>query len=288
MTDISIALSRDGTFYIWGLCGNENIYTPRQTSFSSSNEILLNYYRLTSKPIYMQQFFDGRLQKIDGKYLKEYDDFGLVGRGSYGMVRKARNKIEDEICAVKQILLDNSGVELLLRELKIVFNIRSNHVVRYRSAWIENCSGTNKTLLLHIQMELCSTTLKEVIKCLQEYFNEKDHETLNMVGFFVASELFKEILESVNFLHRQVPPVIHRDLKPNNILITTFLNDKFVKLCDFGLATVHESEEQSHSEAKGTLKYMAPEVLTGKYDTKADIYSLGKIIPELFYFDSEK
>ncbi len=147
----------------------------------------------------------------------------------------------------------------------------------------------NKKYLLHIQMELCCKTLRDIITQLNSELNQKQSEVLTPIGYYIASELFVEILESVNYLHSQEPPIIHRDLKPKNILITQGLNDRFVKIGDFDLATIHEFEEQSHTEGTGTLKYMAPEVVKDrKYDTKADIYSLGIIVQELFNFDINK
>ncbi len=84
-------------------------------------------------------------------------------------------------------------------------------------------------------------------------------------------------------MHKQKPPIIHRDLKPENILVSDGMNGRFVKLCDFGLAAVHELDNQSHSSQTGSKKYVAPEVKSGRhYKTKADIYSLGIIIQELF------
>jgi serine/threonine protein kinase len=88
----------------------------------------------------------------------------------------------------------------------------------------------------------------------------------------------------VDYLHRQ--KIIHRDLKPSNILITEGIKSRFVKLGDFGLAVNHYFEEQSHSQWTGTIKYMAPEVKNGRnYNMKADIYSLGVIIRELFQIE---
>jgi serine/threonine protein kinase len=73
-------------------------------------------------------------------------------------------------------------------------------------------------------------------------------------------------------------------LKPANILITDGINGRFVKLADFGLSVIHEFNDESHTQLLGTLKYMAPEVITSrKYDTKADIYSIGRIVEELFF-----
>jgi serine/threonine protein kinase len=59
-----------------------------------------------------------------------------------------------------------------------------------------------------------------------------------------------------------------------------------VKIADFGLIAIHDSPDKSHTTDKGTTKYMAPEVITNKkYDTKADIYSLGVIFQNLFSLD---
>jgi serine/threonine protein kinase len=71
-------------------------------------------------------------------------------------------------------------------------------------------------------------------------------------------------------------------------LITNGINGRFVKLADFGISVNHEFNDQSHTQDKGTLNYMAPEEeKSRKYDMKADIFSLGKIVEKLFLFNSE-
>jgi serine/threonine protein kinase len=78
--------------------------------------------------------------------------------------------------------------------------------------------------------------------------------------------------------------IIHRDLKPANILITDGINGRFVKLADFGISVIHQYIDETHTQFSGTLQYMAPEVIKSrKYDTKADIYSIGIIAEELFF-----
>jgi serine/threonine protein kinase len=68
-------------------------------------------------------------------------------------------------------------------------------------------------------------------------------------------------------------------------LITDGINQRFVKLGDFGLATIH-FDGQKHTECLGTVMYISPEVRKGRdYDMKADIYSLGFIAEELFGID---
>ncbi|CAG2107727.1 unnamed protein product [Medioppia subpectinata] len=93
-----------------------------------------------------------------------------------------------------------------------------------------------------------------------------------------------ELLECIQYLHGLDPPIIHRDIKSHNVLISQN-NNRFLKLCDFGLATDHRGLSMSHTLGVGTAKYMAPEVgFTTKYDIKVDIYSLGIIGHELFGF----
>jgi serine/threonine protein kinase len=135
-------------------------------------------------------------------------------------------------------------------------------------------------------MELCFNNLRVVLQQKQKDFERESSEIMTRMEYFISSELFKEILESVDYLHKLKPPIIHRDLKPSNILITNGSNGRFVKLADFGLAVIHKFDEQTHTEGLGTAKYVAPEVLNGRtYDIKADIYSLGVITQELFDVD---
>ncbi len=170
--------------------------------------------------------------------------------------------------------------EKTLKELQILAKMKSDYTVKYNNSWIENNE------MLYIQMELCFNTLKKVIELKQMQFKRNQFEIMTSLEYYISSELFKEILEAVNYLHKQNPPIIHRDLKPTNILITEGLNGRFVKLCDFGLATFHESAEQTHTEVLGTERYVAPEVLNGRnYDTKADIYSLCVVSQDLFDVD---
>jgi serine/threonine protein kinase len=71
------------------------------------------------------------------------------------------------------------------------------------------------------------------------------------------------------------------------LLIET-INGYKVKLTDFGLSTYHEFIDQSHSKYTGDRRYRAPEIDGRKYNTKADIYSLGVIMQILFNFDIER
>ncbi len=106
-----------------------------------------------------------------------------------------------------------------------------------------------KPILLHIQMEFCCQTLKEVMKTLSQLFLENDSKiskTSKTWSYFISCELLIEIIECVDYLHKQNPPIIHRDLKPANILVSNGINGKFVKLliAHFGLSVIHEFIDQ--------------------------------------------
>jgi serine/threonine protein kinase len=136
-------------------------------------------------------------------------------------------------------------------------------------------------------MELCDKTLDDVIKELTNDSILKSTRSLTTIGYYIASQIFIEILEGVNYLHKQSPPLIHRDLKPKSILLKKHSAKGFcVKIADFGLMAIHKFSEQSHTIDMGTPKYTAPEVINSKkYDTKADVYSLGIILQSLFYLE---
>jgi serine/threonine protein kinase len=196
--------------------------------------------------------------------------------------------------------LNNEELEKAFKELKIMKKLKNRFVVDYIDSWIEEKTSEfkpqsssdisyshpifdpNKTVLLHIQMECCCESLNEVIKQLPNELMGNNSEIMKTLCYFICCELLTEIIECVDYLHRT--KIIHRDLKPANILITDGVNGRFVKLADFGLSVIHEFMDQSHTQGPGTSKYKAPEVnVSTKYDFKADIYSLGKIIEDLFF-----
>jgi serine/threonine protein kinase len=189
-------------------------------------------------------------------------------------------------------------------------------VVQYKSSWFENIddidsdsesdshSEIQKIPALHILMELCEMTLKEAFNTINKQLNQSNFENITPVGACIASHLFIDIVKGVNYLHSQNPVLIHRDIKMSNILLT---KDWRIKISDFGLTTQHqrnmksklnavnyvssidkEGYSQSHSSRIGTLRYSAPEIKSGKYNEKADIYSLGVLFMEMFNVDIKR
>jgi len=141
-------------------------------------------------------------------------------------------------------------------------------------------------------MEFCSQNLRNILEVKPQVFGRQLGEAMDCVEYFISCEILRQILESVQYLHELNPQIIHRDLKPENILIAENVrNGRFVKLCDFGLATIHDKHinymsRYKHTTGVGTIKYQAPEIAQGsKYSNKVDIYSLALIGAEIFDMD---
>ncbi|CAG2110815.1 unnamed protein product [Medioppia subpectinata] len=166
----------------------------------------------------------------------------------------------------------------IINEVKNLAKLDSDFVVKYFNSWLESNH-------LYIQMQFCSQNLRSLLKDKPIVFERQPEDHMNNV--------FEELLECVQYLHECKPPVIHRDLKPDNILIDhNFTSNRFIKLCDFGLATDHDINKQTpsndHTLGVGTLTYSSPEVYHYKqYNHKTDIYSLALIAEQIYSIDPQ-
>lgn len=146
-------------------------------------------------------------------------------------------------------------------------NDSQNKIVLYNhnNGKISLRSQINKTMVIYIQMELCTMTLKDYI--LQTKLSKID-----------TKNIIKDIVKAINYIHSR--KIIHCDLSLKNILINV---NNTIKLCDFGLAEYMENNDHViKSKTYGALTYCAPESIKyNKYSYKSDIYSLGIIIYEL-------
>jgi tRNA A-37 threonylcarbamoyl transferase component Bud32 len=279
---ISIAQSLDNRYYIFGDC-KEQILIPTETKLKSFNEILVHYsgYCLEMSQKFIE-FND--LVFNNGYYERQFDEIEKIGEGSYGTVFKVNYKGDTKNWAIKKLSLKKEFKTDILREMNrfsVVQRLVSQYVVKHRYSWLEN-NRIDDIITLNIRMDLCDKTLQQLMDEIYKDSNIKDNENLTQIGYYIASQLFIEILECVQYLHKN--QIIHRDLNPYNIMIQmNGKNNRFIKICDFGLIAIHKFAQQSHSENIGQIRIAAPEVLNGRqYDTKADIYSLGIILINLF------
>lgn len=96
------------------------------------------------------------------------------------------------------------------------------------------------------------------------------------------AKLAIDVARGMQYIHSQRPPILHRDLKPDNVLVKTTVEPPDAKIADFGLAVLVREGREPSSRA-GTRRYMAPEVLAKQpYGTPADVYSFGQVLICIF------
>ncbi|XP_060795438.1 serine/threonine-protein kinase WNK4 isoform X2 [Neoarius graeffei] len=199
----------------------------------------------------------------DGRYLK----FNVeIGRGSFKTVYKGldtETTVEVAWCELQTRKLTKMERQRFSEEVEMLKNLQHPNIVRFYDSWKSTVKG-HKCVLLVTEL-MTSGTLKTYLK----RFKEMKPKLLQRWS--------RQILKGLHFLHTRAPPIIHRDLKCDNIFITGPTGS--VKIGDLGLATLKRA-----SFAKsviGTPEFMAPEMYEEKYDEAVDVYAFGMCILEM-------
>jgi serine/threonine protein kinase len=187
----------------------------------------------------------------------------LLGRGSMGIVFKARHRRLDRVVALKMIAgKSEQAAELFQIEARAVAHLQHPNIVQIFD--IGNNDGQPFLALEFVE----GGSLDQRIAGQPQPPR-------------IAAELVRTLALAADYAHRQ--GIVHCDLKPSNILINL---DGIPKIADFGVARWLESEKLwgQDGEIVGTPRYMAPEQASGKIRTvgpRTDIYSLGVILYEM-------
>ena len=198
--------------------------------------------------------------------------------GSFGSVSKIRRKADGAIMVWKELnyeRMNDKEKSQIVTEVNILRELQHKHIVQY---FDRNIDKKNQTI--YIIMEHCAGgDLQKIIKrCIQnkEQINEE----------FVW-KVFAQIVSGLQYCHcrnsaksgDKPQKILHRDLKPGNILLDA-KND--VKLGDFGLARILNTDSVFAKTHVGTPYYMSPEQINEQhYNEKSDIWSLGCVIYEM-------
>ncbi|XP_047269674.1 probable serine/threonine-protein kinase WNK10 isoform X2 [Capsicum annuum] len=179
---------------------------------------------------------------------------------------KAFDKIDGTEVAWNQICIDDAVqspeyLERIHSEVHLLRMLKHENIMKLYSSWVDY---VNKSI--NMITELFSSG------SLRRY--RRKHKTVDTKAIKHWS---RQILQGLHYLHSHNPPVIHRDLKCDNIFING--NHGEVKLGDFGLATIMW-QSTAHSVI-GTPEFMAPELYDEEYNELVDIYSFGMCILEL-------
>ena len=204
--------------------------------------------------------------------MENYVVIEKIGEGSFGKVYKGRRKYTGQIVAIK--FISKKG-----KSKKELRNLRQEIDI------LRELNHPNIILMLDFfetKREFCVVTeyaQGELFQILEDDKELPEEE---------VQKIAKQLVQALHYLHSQ--RIIHRDMKPQNILIGA---QGTVKLCDFGFARAMSSQTIVLTSIKGTPLYMSPELVQEKpYDHTADLWSLGVILYELyvgqppFYTDS--
>uniref|UniRef100_A0A480JSA0 non-specific serine/threonine protein kinase n=1 Tax=Sus scrofa TaxID=9823 RepID=A0A480JSA0_PIG len=199
----------------------------------------------------------------DGRFLK----FDIeIGRGSFKTVYKGldtETTVEVAWCELQDRKLTKSERQRFKEEAEMLKGLQHPNIVRFYDSWESTVKG-KKCIVLVTEL-MTSGTLKTYLK------------RFKVMKIKVLRSWCRQILKGLQFLHTRTPPIIHRDLKCDNIFITGPTGS--VKIGDLGLATLKRA-----SFAKsviGTPEFMAPEMYEEKYDESVDVYAFGMCMLEM-------
>lgn len=194
----------------------------------------------------------------------KYQKLSKIGEGTYGVVYKAKDLQSNRLVALKKIRLkpEEEGIpSTAIREISLLKELYQLNIVN-----LLDVIHTSKKLTL--VFEYCDSDLKKIMDGLK---GEK--LPIDTVKLYLY-----EMLKGINYIHKH--KILHRDLKPQNLLINT---NGVLKICDFGLARGFGVPIRIYTNEVVTLWYRAPDILLGSkmYDTSVDIWSIGCIFAEM-------
>ncbi|MFY9947618.1 MAG: serine/threonine-protein kinase [Candidatus Sulfotelmatobacter sp.] len=203
-----------------------------------------------------------------GQTIGDYQILSLLGRGGMGKVFKVRNVISDRIEAMKVLLPDVDATpdlaERFVREIKLVATLDHPNIAGLRTALR---SGSQ---MLMIMEYIDGQPLDQL--------PNKDQIQPHPPDPHRAVPLIMQVLAALSYAHQR--GVIHRDVKPSNVLVRA---DGTVKLTDFGIASrAGDPRLTGPGMALGSLYYMSPEQIKAfPVDARSDIYSVGVTLYEI-------
>lgn len=194
--------------------------------------------------------------------MEKYEKISKIGEGSYGVVFKCRRRENGQIVAVKKYVETEDDPlikKIAMREIRMLKQLKHANLVNL----IEVFRRKRK---LHLVFEYCDHTVLDILE-----------KHTNGVPDQMSKRIIWQTLQAINFCHQH--NCIHRDVKPENILLT---KEGVVKLCDFGFARTMNPGEK-YTDYVATRWYRAPELLVGdtQYGPPVDVWAIGCVTAEL-------
>ena len=202
-----------------------------------------------------------------------------LGRGAYGKVYEV--KYCETVCAAKEIhsiLIEDVGeterrltIESFLRECRQCSMLRHPNVIQFLGVYYPTGEdGANRMRLLVMVMEMMADSLTSFV------------DKHKKIPVHIKYSIVHDVSLGLCYLHNHDPPIVHRDLSPNNVLLTAH---HVAKISDLGVAKVIKADSRkTMTKAPGTVDFMPPESLddTPEYGPPMDVFSFAGIILHTF------
>ncbi|XP_024988184.1 probable serine/threonine-protein kinase WNK4 isoform X2 [Cynara cardunculus var. scolymus] len=201
----------------------------------------------------------------------DYDQYPeILGKGTFKKVYKAFDRLDGIEVAWNRVRIDDvlqssDDFGKLYSEVLLLRSLKHDNVIKFFDSWIDIKKKT-----LNMITELFTSG------SLRQYRTK--HKCVDMKAI---KNWARQILHGLDYLHSQNPPVIHRDIKCDNIFVNG--NHGELKIGDLGLATV--LRQPKAKTFIGTPEFMAPELYEEEYNELADIYSFGMCMLEMVTFE---
>ena len=203
---------------------------------------------------------------MDRRPPSSFQQLEKLGEGTYATVYKGRNRQTGELVALKEIHLDSEEgtPSTAIREISLMKELKHENIVSLHDV----IHTENKLMLVFEYMD----------KDLKKFMDARGGERGALDPLTIKS-FMHQLLQGIAFCHEN--RVLHRDLKPQNLLINA---KGQLKLADFGLARAFGIPVNTFSNEVVTLWYRAPDVLLGSrtYNTSIDLWSAGCIMAEMY------
>jgi eukaryotic-like serine/threonine-protein kinase len=194
--------------------------------------------------------------------INKYQIIDILGKGGVGITYRARDTETDSIVAIKALSLkrakDWKAIELFDREAKILSQLNHPAIPKYIDSFQVDTEIDRQYYIVQTLAE-GQSLFDAVASGWKPTIDE-------------AKDIAAQILEILIYLHALNPPVIHRDIKPQNIIIN---DDGEIYLVDFGAVQDTYYTVTGGSTVVGTYGYMAPEQFRGQAYLSTDLYGLG-------------